>query len=558
MVSACGLAFADMMDGIVLGQRMGVTGLAAVSLALPAFMVMNVLMHGLGLGGAVRYAELMAEGKREEALRGFQGVLAAAVLLGALLSLLVNVFLTPFLALLGATEADGALYVASRTYLQITLSGMPLFFAAYVTNYFLRNDDSERRASFGFTVGNACDIVFNVIFVLLLHQGVAGAAWATLLGQAVALCIYLPGLSGKKGGLCLRPLRPSFCGVGACFRAGFATSSQYLFSMVFLLTANRFLLWSTGSVGVAVFDVVQNVSFLIIWLYDGTVKAAQPLLSTYCGERNLAGRRETMRLSLCWGLLAGGAAAALIACFPEAVCLLFGLTEPAAMQLGCYALRVYCLSALPAGVCLLLEGSYQACGEEKPAYLLTILRGAAVLLPVTFFFAALGGARFWWLYPTTELLTLLLFAGWRRRFGANSAADAGERVLTATIRSRNTELAALLEEIEAFCARWNAAPQQVYFVGMAVEELCAAIMQKGFGKADGYLQVTLIAEEDGSFALHIRDNAAAFDPFSLHTAKAGGAEEIDPDALGMLVIRKKAKDFFYRRYQGFNTLVVRI
>lgn len=30
------------------------------------------------------------------------------------------------------------------------------------------------------------------------------------------------------------------------------------------------------------------------------------------------------------------------------------------------------------------------------------------------------------------------------------------------------------------------------------------------------------------------------------------------DAMGMLVIKKQAKDFFYREYQGFNTLVVRI
>ena len=75
---ACGLVFGDMMDGIVVGQRMGVTGLAAISLALPSFMVMNVLMHGLGLGGAIRFSGLMAKGKKEEGIRGFQGILSAA------------------------------------------------------------------------------------------------------------------------------------------------------------------------------------------------------------------------------------------------------------------------------------------------------------------------------------------------------------------------------------------------------------------------------------------------------------------------------------------------
>lgn len=73
IISACGLAFGDMMDGIVVGQRMGVTGLAAISLALPSFMVMNVLMHGLGLGGAIRFSGLMAKGKRRRESEGFRG-----------------------------------------------------------------------------------------------------------------------------------------------------------------------------------------------------------------------------------------------------------------------------------------------------------------------------------------------------------------------------------------------------------------------------------------------------------------------------------------------------
>lgn len=101
-----------------------------------------------------------------------------------------------------------------------------------------------------------------------------------------------------------------------------------------------------GSVGVAVFDVVQNVSFLIIYLYDGAVKAAQPLLSTYCGEHNRPGRRCTMRLALSRGLTAGGMVALVTACFPQSICLVFGITDSKALRTGAYALRVYCVSAL--------------------------------------------------------------------------------------------------------------------------------------------------------------------------------------------------------------------
>ena len=68
----------------------------------------------------------------------------------------------------------------------------------------------------------------------------------------------------------------------------------------------------------------------------------------------------------------------------------------------------------------------------------------------------------------------------------------------------------------------------------------------------------MVALEDGDFELHIRDNAALFDPFSLQTGRIGSREKVDIDAMGILVIKQQAKYFFYRQYQGFNTLVVRI
>lgn len=86
-----------------------------------------------------------------------------------------------------------------------------------------------------------------------------------------------------------------------------------------------------------------------------------------------------------------------------------------------------------------------------------------------------------------------------------------------------------------------------------------AIITNAFDKReDGEIQVTLVALEDGDFELHIRDNAASFDPFSLETNRAGKEGNFDMDAMGILVIKKQAKDFFYRHYQGFNSLVVRI
>ena len=298
LASSLGLALADMADAVVVGQRMGATGLAAISLSLPLYMVFNVCMHGLGIGGSVRYSRLLGEGKAAAAVACFNRTMRAGLALGVLIALLVNLFPALVLRLLGTSPADGALFAASENYVRIIALGAPLFFASYMLGYFLRSDDQQKLASAGFLVGNGVDILLNLVFVLWLDGGTAGAAWATLLGLVAIL---------------------------ACFRTGLATSSQYAFQMAFLLIANNALLRMAGENGVAVFDMVQNASYLILYLYEGTAKAAQPLVSTFYGEKNMVSARRTRSLSLFWGLVAGSVAAALVSAFPGAVCGVFGL-----------------------------------------------------------------------------------------------------------------------------------------------------------------------------------------------------------------------------------------
>lgn len=352
--------------------------------------------------------------------------------LGAALAATGTVLLSPLVALLGADPADPELWETCRQYMKIVLLGIPLFFTSYLLNYFLRNDDQEKLASFGFTVGNLSDIALNIVLVLYFDFGAAGAAWSTLAGQAISLCVYLVGMDRRENHLRLFPLHPALTGVWDCFRVGFTSSAQYLFTMLFLFMSNHALLRTAGSVGVV---------------------------------------------------------------FP---------------------------------------------------------------LPLIPLLLTLDANAYWWLYPISEAGTLLVFLAAKRLWDRAERELEPSRVYHRIIGTREDDIAAVLADAESFCDRWEANPKQAYFVTITVEELCTAIVKKGFQGKDGFLQVTLVAYPDGDFSLHIRDSAVSFDPFSLQTERAGSAAGVDMDAMGVLVIRQKAKEFFYRRYQGFNNLVVRI
>ncbi|MEM1483419.1 MATE family efflux transporter [Oscillospiraceae bacterium PP1C4] len=559
MIASAGWAFSDMADAIVVGQKLGPTGLAAISLVLPVYMINCMFAHGFGLGGSVRFSKLLGEGKPEEAVSGFNRLLRASVIVSLVIAIAGNIFIEPLMALLGTTTSDGALFLATKDYLQILICATPLFFLSNILNYYLRNDNHQKLASVGSAVGNGCDIALNIVFVLMLDMGTGGAALATLIGQVIAVGIYLPGIFKKAHTIKIMRVRSNFKETFLCFKVGFSTSVQYLFQLAFLLICNNVLIRMTGETGVAVFDVIQNASYLILYLYEGTARAMQPLVSTYHGERYEQGKKNTLRLAIVFGSAIGSCLILFVELFPGSICMLFGISGTAAQALCQTALRIYAIGTFFGGISILLGNYFQAFEKEKQAFLIVLLRGALVLLPCTVLFSMLGIKLFWWLFPATEIISFIVFIV-VLKFGKTVGQDfESARVYSRSIHNKNDDIGVMTEEVERFCVQWNADAKQTYYVTMTVEEICLAIIKGGFENAkDGYIQLTLIAAEDGAFELHIRDNAVSFNPFSLETKKAGDEGEYDMDAMGMRVIKSKARSFFYRRYQGFNSLVVKV
>ncbi len=315
-------------------------------------------------------------------------------------------------------------------------------------------------------------------------------------------------------------------------------------------------MYYAGENGVAVFDMVQNMSFLIFYLYEYTAKAMQPLLSTYYGEHNRGGIYYVLKKGLISASVCGITVALLLAAFPSAVSLLFGLDSPELIAMGNQAVRIFCIGTAAAGCSIILENYYQSCEDGKPAYLLSTLRSAIVLIPAALVLIPFGMPYLWLFYPLTEFLSLGIFLLLAKRVERKPFDP--ERIYSRIIENKNEDFSSLLGEIEAFSEKWDADARQIFLVNMAAEELCGIILKRAFtGQQAGFLQITLVALPNHEFELHIRDNGQAFDPFSQKAEKVGNADS-DVDTIGILVIREKAKDFFYHQYQGFNTLVVRI
>ena len=557
--SSFGFALADMADALVLGQKIGETGLAAISLCLPLFMVINIFMDTLGIGGSVYFSQKLGEGHTEKAVDCFNRIWISVLFCGLCIGILVNCFPNQVLLLLGTTAEDGALFEACKDYVRIIALGAPFLMLNVVFSNFLRNDNNAALASKGFFIGNFTDIALNIIFVFFFDLGTKGAALSTVIGSVLAILLYLPGIVGKKAEvLKIKMVKLDLQEIFYCMRNGFATSSQYLFQFAFLLMVNNLLMNLAGESGVAVFDVVYNVSFFLVYLFNGTAEASQPLISTFAGENSEEDCEYVLHLSQRYGILLGAVVTAVLYMFTENICGIFGITEEL-MPLAVLAVRIYCIGFAFMGLNILYENYYQAKEDTKFAFLIALLRGFVVLLPSVWIFSHIGIEGIWLMFPVTELATLLFFYLYRRFVSEEKEAFDKNRILRIMVEDETKDMSMLIDKSMEFCEKWNATPQQQYYVTLVIEELCMSIIRNGMANIpDSKIRVTLLAMEDGDFVLNFLDNAVVFNPFSRTAKKIDINEEFDIDEVSMMMIRKKTKKFMYRRCNGFNSLVVRI
>ena len=554
-----GWALSDIADAVVVGQRLGTVGLAGIALVLPVYMINCTLAHGLGLGGAVHFSRLMAHGDFDAARTCFTNTILTALLLSGMTALLGLLGMDALLYVLGAAHASAEVMAATREYLTVLLASTPLFYLSNILNYYLYNDDNQRLAVLGAIIGNISDIALNFVLVLGYGLGMRGAALSTTSGQVITISIFMFGLWGREHHLQLR--RPVvdwlWRGLGQ-LKKGLASSISYLYQMIFFVVCNNTLVRLGGDAAVAVFDVIQNASYILLYLYEGTSRAMQPLLSTFYGENGRRDLAETRARARLYGGGIGLVLILLVEIAPVIVCWIFGVGEGEVRGLTEFALRVYCVGAVFAGLNILDSSYYFSCGVEKGALLIQTLRGCALLLPLTVLGGFLGDLKaFWFIFPLTEIGTWLLFRAWTAcRGGYEVELLPEERIYSRTVSGTSEEVMAADREIETFCETRGIDSKRCYAVTLAVEEICGTIVRNGM--KDGHIRLTLLDSTDGDVILMLRYNDDYFNPFSLQTNMANAEGNFDMDAMGILMIRKQSKDFAYRRYQGLNSLVVRL
>ena len=280
------------VDGFFVGNSVGDAGITAINLVYPLVALILSLGTGIGMGSAVQYSIRRASGHEEEASR-YAGTLSAYLLLASiLLPLLVLPFLSPILRAIGAA---GVIQDYGRDYLLITVGGAVFQIFGTGLTPLVRNNKGASVAMAAMVGGFLTNILLDWLFVWVLGWGVAGAAFATVLGQAVTAFAGLGYLVYRRVPIWRLSLHPER--LWLITKTGFSSFGITLCPNISLFLMNLFLMRYGGNDSVACYAVVSYASCIVYLILQGVGDGCQPLMSDYYGKGDPVSLKQVRRMA---------------------------------------------------------------------------------------------------------------------------------------------------------------------------------------------------------------------------------------------------------------------
>jgi putative MATE family efflux protein len=271
------------IDMIIVGEFVGTPGLSAVSQSSQIVNFATMVCLGFSNAGQVLLAQALGAKKRKE-MNDIIGTLFTFIAFIALIFTCVMLFAQTWILNIMKIPAES--YEMARDYLVICASGL-IFTAGYnMVSAVLRGMGDSKRPFLFIGIASFVNLVLDIIFTGILGWGVAGAAWATIIGQAVSFIFSLFYLYRKKElfgfDFKMQSLAPRWKYVKMIGALGTPMAIQSGCINLSMLVVNA-MINSIGVVASATFGVGVRIDDIVNKISQGIQYAAVPMISQNIG-----------------------------------------------------------------------------------------------------------------------------------------------------------------------------------------------------------------------------------------------------------------------------------
>ena len=546
----------SILDGIMVGQILDTVALYAINLTTSIVFLRSIPIAMFTFGGNT--LSVICKSKRDQksadtvfTLSFWGGIVSTAVI-----SVIGIILIMPTAQLLAQGKEE--LVEPVVRYLLPLWVLTPLVAAVNETAAFARTDGLRKLATALPIIANVINLICDYIYMAIFGWGIAGAGWATVTGYVVgALIALIYFKSPKRTVRFTKAAWGQLKQLGKIFSVGLPSALIYVCNFLRLFFVNAIILSSTGVVGGKIASVSFSLNSLAFILVEGASMTLLPILGALYGEKDSNGQRLTLRYGMIVTVALSIFVMILSVVFPSQLAALYGLTDPAVLEVFEVTFRILSSNIPILAVIYVMRSFFQATKQRGLANLLVMLDGVLTIVPLMYWFAHYDIYWLWAAFPISKALTVVItliamLISKRVQHKKNILGIEEEEGVVSdfSIKNEIPEAIRASEEAMAFCEKNGLTENTVNAVGVTVEELCHNIATYAKTNAGNSVDVCIRILSD-KVNIRVRDNGTEFDP----------TDYIDNSGkriTGLELVRMLSSSIEYNRILGFNVTNVAI
>lgn len=406
-------AFYNIVDSYFVSSMEGVGDAAvnALTLAFPIQALMVALAIGTGVGVNSLLSKFLGMGDRKTASR----IAGNAVFLSVCTYILFLIFGLFFVdAYISSQTSDPIIQEMGCSYLKIctVLSFGSVIYMIY--EKLLQGTGKTVLSTIAQVSGAITNIILDPIMIFGMFGcpalGIAGAAYATVIGQVVSLVLGMIFHHTKNKEIETKAeyLVPDKEIITAIYRVGIPAIIMQALMSVMTYCINIIFVRVSGSV-VTAYGIYFKIQQFVFFAAFGLNNAIIPIVAFNYGMRDRARIFKAIRCGLLYNAIIMLAGAVLLQVFGKQIIGIFDVSTEV-KELSIQSVRIVTIGYILVGANVIFQGIFQALGEGIKSLVISAIRLIIVVLPLAYFFTTLPNAQniIWAAFPIAEACGLVV------------------------------------------------------------------------------------------------------------------------------------------------------
>ena len=399
----------NIVDRIFIGQIVGPMAISGLAITFPFINLGAAFGAAVGIGASTTISVKLGQRDYETAENILGNTVTLNLIIGSSFGIICLIFLDPILRFFGASDAT---IPYARSFMEVILAGNVISHMYFGMNAVLRAASKPRHAMMATIFTVLMNIILDFIFIRLWGWGIRGAAFATVLSQALALCWQMKQLTNKDEILHLKRgiYRLKRHLVENIISIGISPFLMNVCACIVVIFMNNQLVKYGGDMAVGAFGIAYSVAMIFVMFIIGLNQGMQPIAGYNYGSQQTDRLTRVLKLTIfaAIGIMVVGW---LIAHLAPYFCARMFTKDPELIRQAIKAIQINMMMYPIVGFQMVVTNFFQCIGKVKISIFLSLSRQLLFLIPFLIIlpqFFKLDGV--WASLPSSDFLASLVAA----------------------------------------------------------------------------------------------------------------------------------------------------